>query len=166
MNGTPKKVLVATDGSPDSLLAARKAVELAHASGSELHLVHVVPVTQPYHMVGTRDFEGPSLYEEDTERAQKLLDEQVKQIEAAGGKVAEAHLRKGEPDSEVIALGEEIGAGLILVGSRGLNPLKRLPIGSVSSSIVTHAHCPVLVVRGEADLGLPGVESQERRSSR
>jgi nucleotide-binding universal stress UspA family protein len=46
----------------------------------------------------------------------------------------------------VVALAEEIGADLIVAGSRVKSPLRR-PIGSVSSSIAAHAHCPVLVVR-------------------
>ena len=149
MNGPPKKILVATDGSADSVLAARRAVELAHSFGSELYVVHVVSMTQPYHIFGEVLVEAPSLYEEDMHSAQEILDEQVRTIEEAGGKVTEAYLEKGEPDARVISLAEEIGVGLIVVGSRGQNPLKRLPIGSVSSSIVTHAHCEVLVVRGE-----------------
>ena len=164
MNDSLRKILVATDGSPDSVLAALRAVELARAFGSELHLVHVVALSPPYHMVGARDFEGPSLYEEDTEWARELLDEQVGRIEEAGGKVAEAHLRRGEPDAELVSLAEEMGADLIVVGSRGSNPLKRLPIGSVSSSVVTHAHCPVLVARTEEKETGHEVREQERRS--
>ena len=145
MSDLPTKILVATDGSPSAILAARRAAEMARAFGSELHLVHVVPVTQPYHLIGA-DAEGPSMYEEDVQWARELLDSQVKRVEEAGGKVAKAHLREGEPDAEVVALGEEIGASMIVVGSRGLSPLRH-PIGSVSSSIAAHAHCPVLVVR-------------------
>jgi nucleotide-binding universal stress UspA family protein len=77
-----------------------------------------------------------------------LLEGKVRRIEEAGGKVAKVYLRTGEPDAEVVSLGEDIGTDLIVVGSRGLSPLRR-PIGSVSSSIAAHAHCPVLVVRGE-----------------
>jgi nucleotide-binding universal stress UspA family protein len=146
MNDLPTKILVATDGSPDSALAARKAAEMAGAFEAELHLVHVVPVTEPYHLFAEDD-EGPSLYEEDTQEARKLLDKQTRMIEEAGGKVAKAYLRVGEPDAEVISLGEEIGASMIVAGSRGGGRLRR-PIGSVSSSIAAHAHCPVLVVRG------------------
>jgi nucleotide-binding universal stress UspA family protein len=40
-------------------------------------------------------------------------------------------------------------AGLIVIGSRGLGPLRRALMGSVSDSVVRHAHCPVLVVRHE-----------------
>ncbi|HET7270585.1 MAG TPA: universal stress protein [Rubrobacter sp.] len=146
MNGNPKKILVATDGSRDSVSAARRAVGLAKAFDAELFLVHVVPVSVPYHMSGDDFDEGPSIYEEDAERAQRILDEQVKEINEAGGEVAKAYLKVGEPDAEVVTLAEDIEADLVVAGSRGKSPLRR-PIGSVSSSIAAHAHCPVLVVR-------------------
>jgi nucleotide-binding universal stress UspA family protein len=63
--------------------------------------------------------------------------------------VAQAHFREGRPDAEITALAEEIGAGLIVVGSRGLGGIRRTMLGSVSDSVVRHAHCPVLVVREE-----------------
>ena len=148
MSDLPTKILLATDGSASSVNAAHRAAGMAHAFSAELHVVHVMPVTQPYHLVGT-DAEGPSLYEEDKQWAQELLDGQVRKIEEEGANVAKAYLRTGEPDAEVIALGEDIGADMIVVGSRGMGRLRR-PIGSVSSSIVAHAHCPVLVVRGGA----------------
>ena len=148
MNGLPTKILVATDGSKDAAMAARRAAEMARAFGSELHMVHVVPVAQPYHLFGA-DAEGPTLYEEDKQWAQEMLDGQVRLVEESGGKVARTHLREGEPDAEVVSLGEEIGANMIVTGSRGLGRMRR-PIGSISSSIAAHAHCPVLVVRGGA----------------
>ncbi len=81
-------------------------------------------------------------------QAQEILDEQVRKIENAGGTVAEANLKmEGRPDWEIVRLSEEIGAGLIVMGSRGLGGLRRALLGSVSDSVVRHAHCPVLVVR-------------------
>ena len=53
----------------------------------------------------------------------------------------------GHPDTEIVGLAGRLGAGLIVVGSRGRGPLKRALMGSVSDSVVRHAHCPVLVVR-------------------
>jgi len=153
MNELPTKILVATDRSQNAFAAVRKAAETAHAFGAELHVVHVVPVAQPYHLFGA-DVEEPSIYEEDMQWARDLLGEQVRKIEESGVKVTKASLREGEPDAEVISLGEEIvvlseeiGAGLIVSGSRGLGGVRRALVGSVSSSIVRHAHCPVLVVR-------------------
>ncbi|TCJ16422.1 universal stress protein [Rubrobacter taiwanensis] len=143
-----EKILVATDGSRDSELAARKATALAQELGAELHVVHVVPVAPPYYLPGY-DSGSPGFYEEDFRKARDLLEEQVHKLREAGVEPAGSHLRTGEPDSEVVELAEEIGADLIVVGSRGASPLVRPLIGSVSSSIVTHAHCPVLVVRAE-----------------
>ncbi len=87
--------------------------------------------------------------EQFTQTAQKMLDEQIEKIEAAGGNVTHSHLRMGEAAQEIVDLGEEIGAGLIVVGSRGLSGMRWALIGSVSDSIVRYAHCPVLVVRKE-----------------
>jgi nucleotide-binding universal stress UspA family protein len=161
VNGNPKKILAATDGSHDAASAARRAAGMAQAFGAELYLVHVVPVSEPYHMSEAAFEDGPSLYEEDAEQARDLLGKHAELVKEAGGEVAKTYLRTGEPDAEVIAVAEEIGADLIVAGSRGKSPLRR-PIGSVSSSIAAHAHCPVLVVReSEGGLQAPILEHDE-----
>jgi nucleotide-binding universal stress UspA family protein len=147
MSDLPTKILLATDGSASSASAAHRAAGMAHAFGAELRVVHVMPVTQPYHLVGT-DAEEPSLYEEDKQWAQELLDEQVRKIEESGATVEEAHLGMGIPAGRAIVhLGEELGAGIVVAGSRGRGPMRRAVMGSVSDSVVRHAHCPVMVVR-------------------
>jgi nucleotide-binding universal stress UspA family protein len=146
MHNAIKKILVATDGSRDSALAVGKAASMVRVFGAELHVVHVVGVSQAYSLAD-EDLVDTSFYEEDFQGAQDLLEKEAKKIEEAGGSVTEIHLKTGEPDAEVVELAEEIGADLLLVGSRGRNPLGSPPIGSVSSSIATHAHCPVMVVR-------------------
>jgi nucleotide-binding universal stress UspA family protein len=50
-------------------------------------------------------------------------------------------------DENIVGLAEELGADLMVLGSRELGGMKRLLMGSVSESVVRHAHCPVLVVR-------------------
>ena len=67
--------------------------------------------------------------------------------------MAQAHLGLGAPDREIVDLAEEIGAGLIVMGSRGLGGIRRALMGSVSDSVVRHAHCPVLVVRKAKSYG-------------
>jgi nucleotide-binding universal stress UspA family protein len=84
------------------------------------------------------------------ERARATLDGLVEGIEYSGGKVAGSHLGLGRPDAEIVDHAEAIGAGLIVVGSRGFGPVRRSLVGSVSDSVVRHAHCPVMVVRGDA----------------
>ena len=68
-------------------------------------------------------------------------------IEASGGKVEGSHHASGRPDAEIVALAEEIGAGLIVMGARGVGGIRRALMGSVSESVLRHAHCPVLMVR-------------------
>jgi nucleotide-binding universal stress UspA family protein len=150
----PTKILLATDGSREAALAARSAAQIADETGSELHIVYVRPRNVPLH---PGHFVGPEVEEHWLQReqellereAQFLLDTQVEEIEAAGSSVAQTHLRVGKPDEEIVALGEELGAGLIVVGSRGRGRLRRALMGSVCDSVVRHAHCPVLVVRKE-----------------
>ena len=70
-------------------------------------------------------------------------------IEASGGAVEGSHTTEGRPDAEIVALAEQIGAGLIVMGARGIGGIRRALTGSVSDSVVRHAHCPVMVVREE-----------------
>jgi nucleotide-binding universal stress UspA family protein len=81
--------------------------------------------------------------------SRELLRKQSWRVKAAGGTVARTHLRMGQVDLEILALAEELGVGLIVMGSRGLGGVRRALMGSVSDSVVRHAHCPVLVVRQE-----------------
>jgi nucleotide-binding universal stress UspA family protein len=143
----PTRILLATDGSKEAVLAARTAVDLAERTGSELHVIHVhriLPVPYAYRGRYTEPDPEPPGGE-----ARALLNRQAKEIEHAGGKVAGTYLREGDPDVEVVAIGEEIGAGLIVIGSRGQGGVRRALMGSVSDAVVRHAHCPVLVIRRE-----------------
>jgi nucleotide-binding universal stress UspA family protein len=139
----PTRVLLATDGSPDAALAAQSAIELCERTGSEMHVVHVGEYLPTFYA---------QTEEEPTElrrTAQQLLDEQTERIRAAGGQVAQAHLRLGRPAEQIVNLSEELGIGVIVIGSRGLGALRRAVLGSVSESVVRHAHCPVFVVRAD-----------------
>jgi nucleotide-binding universal stress UspA family protein len=146
----PTKLLVATEGSEEATLAAQTAADLANKTGSELHLVYArsMPMVMGY---SAAEPLGTSAVDEEEvrERAQRFLDNQVERIKAEGGPVAQAHLMWGRPAREIAHLAEEIGAGLIVMGSRGLGGMRRALMGSVSDSVIRHAHCPVLIVRKE-----------------
>ena len=144
----PTTVLLATDGSEDAELATTTGLDLADGTGSELHIVlveeeayaYVDPSGYPY-------FPDAELEHELEQQARMRLDAEVEKMRSAGGAVAEAHLRVGAAAAEIVDLAEEIGAGLIVIGSRGQGGIRRALMGSVSDSVVRHAHCPVLVVR-------------------
>ena len=149
MSTFPSRILLATDGSEEAELASLTSVDLADATDSELHVVHVGVV--PSFLVsypGTLGYDG-KLYEQLEEESRELLRKESWRVKVAGGTVAGSHLRMEQVDLEILALAEELGAGLIVMGCRGLGGVRRALMGSVSDSVVRHAHCPVLVVRQE-----------------
>jgi nucleotide-binding universal stress UspA family protein len=157
MSAFPTKILLATDGSEEAGLALRMAVSLARSTGSELHVVHVVETTPVYHP----ERHGYHARQEIRRaEARRLLDEQAEEVKAAGGTVVQAHLGIGRPDEEIVALCEELGAGMVVMGSRGMGGVRRALMGSVSDSVVRHASCPVLVVRRQ-----DGKSTEERPAS-
>ena len=155
MSMFPTKILLATDGSEDAKLAARTAADLAEKTGSELHVVYVggegfyeTPLVDLATLEPTwiaREY--PDLLSDIERTERELLDNEVEQVEAAGGTVTQAHLSMGKAAPEIVVVAEEIDAGLIVMGSTGQGGIRRALLGSVSESVVKHAHCPVLVVR-------------------
>jgi nucleotide-binding universal stress UspA family protein len=144
----PTKILLATDGSEEARQATQAAAELSKDTGSEVHVTYVVP--SPRELRGHHTYSREvmrSVLEQAESEARSFLEAQAKQVGESGGKVAETHLRAGEPDKEIVKLSEELGAGAIVIGSRGLGAVSRALMGGVSESVVRHAHCPVLVVR-------------------
>src|SRR5829696_770744 len=125
----PTKILLATDGSSEASLALTTAADMANSTNSELHVAYVFPtaVQRPFRNRRTarpRDVQEHEL-EEALHQAQHFLDQQVDRVKKEGVSVAEAHLVRGRPDREVVHLSEEIGAGLIILGSRGLGGVRR-----------------------------------------
>ena len=140
MKWFPEKVLLATDGLESTTLAARAAVDLARGGGAELHVVHV------WHTVPSPHY-GDFIRSGLKDVGRETLDEQVRRIEEGGGTVAGAHLREGHAVEEIVGQAEETGAGLVVVGSRGMGRLGRLVLGSVSTGLAHRSPCPVLIVR-------------------
>jgi nucleotide-binding universal stress UspA family protein len=142
---SPKKILLATDGSQDAASATQAAMDLSARTSSELHVVHVWKALPPYAHPSIAVATDVAFYERE---AQNLLFEQLDGLEAAGVEVAGAHLERGPAAEKIADLAERLGAGLIVLGSRGLGTVKRLLLGSVSEGVVRLAPCPVLVMRG------------------
>jgi nucleotide-binding universal stress UspA family protein len=145
MSDFPTTILLATDGSKEAELALTTAVNLANSTDSELH---VVTVALGYPSYGIHN---PEMLEQLRKQAEAVLDEQAKKVRKAGGEVAQEHLRVSMRyrAEQIVQVAEDVGAGLIVMGSRGLGGMRRALIGSVSDSVIQHAPCPVLVVRSK-----------------
>ena len=156
MNASLNRILLATDDSAGAELAARTAIRLADLTNSELHLVYVerLPGYPSYAPISVRHLEG-ELHERAEREGLERLWELDRRVRSAGGVVAGAHLRKGEVAKEVVGLAQELEVDLIILGNRGRSALRRALMGSVSDSVVRHAHCPVVVT--------PSQETGERK---
>lgn len=117
MSVFPARILLSKDGSEDAELAMTTAVGLTKITGSELYVVTVFPGSAyVYAYYTARRLEGVERYQRG---ARMVLDAQVKKIAGLGTTVAGARLRTGDVAEEVVKLADELGAGLIAVGSRG-----------------------------------------------
>ena len=138
----PTTILLATDGSEEAQLASTTAADLAEKTDSELHVLTVGP-DYPLYGLPEHPAEFEDVLRENRRRAKEVLERQAERIEESEATVKKTHLLEGRAD-------EEIGAGLIVMGSRGHGRLRRTLLGSVSDAVVRHAHCPVTIVRGSA----------------
>jgi nucleotide-binding universal stress UspA family protein len=155
-----KPILLATDGSPTALEATEVAMQLASDSGRPLSVVSVFDVSSSsvgYGFVPAL----PDWSQVLKEHAAEVLDD-VREAAATKGLEVETMMLQGFPADEICRLAEEQNAELIVIGSHGWGPVRRLLFGSVSDSVLHHAPCPVLVVRGSArETARPAVEHEK-----
>ena len=160
MNVFPTRILLASDGSESAAHATEVAVELSKKTQSELHVLYVgeystaslYPQAADTSWVVQEDLAPLEEQGQQFEQvARQTLDAEVQQVREVGGTVAQAHLRLGTPAAEIVELAEDLEVGLVVIGSRGLGGIRRALMGSVSESVVRHAHCLVLVVRKEEE---------------
>jgi nucleotide-binding universal stress UspA family protein len=142
------KILLAVDESEYSKTAIKEVIKRPWPKGTS---VRVLTVIQPFPAVALEPWYGgrDSLGIMDRElhkRAQSLTSRTVAALKKEGIK-AESAIRQGDPRSEIVEEAETWSADLILIGSHGYTALKRFFLGSVASSVVTHAACSVEIVR-------------------
>ena len=136
-----KRILVAVDGSEHGLAAVQAATKLAAERGIQsVTLMNVIPTITS--TVGVTLLSAPP---NDVEAWEVF--QQPKALLAEAGLKAELLLAVGDQADEIVRAARDHGFDLIVVGNRGLSPVKAFLVGSVSSRIVSHAPCSVLVVR-------------------
>ena len=152
----PSRILLAIDGSEETELAIRKAVDLADTTGSELHVVFVgqlpnflMKVKDPDVVIVDRLGVDRMLYDEIERESTEILWRLTWQVKLSGGNVAGAHLRMGCVAEQIVGLAKDLEADLIVMGTRGHGGLRRAIERSISDLVVRSAHCPVMIVRTE-----------------
>jgi nucleotide-binding universal stress UspA family protein len=142
-----KVLVVGTDGSDTADRAVAAAAEMARSWGSELHIVTAVRAPRSTSAAAAT---GAPLV--DSGAGEALLDETARKIgeealrKHGEGLAAEAHSAQGNADDVILSTAVEVGADLIVVGSKGMRGARRY-LGSVPNSVAHGAHCAVLVVK-------------------
>lgn len=144
-----KNILVPYDGSEHAKKALKQAVDLAQAGEGKIYIAsvcNIVSVMSNFDQVSIAEGCLTTQLSKDLE-AQCKADLADAKAAVPEGVEAETIFEVGSPGPVLLQMADEIGADLVVMGSRGLGPLKGIFMGSVSSYLVSRAKCPVLIVK-------------------
>jgi nucleotide-binding universal stress UspA family protein len=138
------KILVPVDGSDNSYRALDAALFLSEKLGSNITVIHVME-------------DVPVLYIESQKLLSELLENYKKEKQDILSKCSEIATKKGEtiktvllqgnPASIILDFSKKEKYDIVIMGSRGMGKFKEIILGSVSSKIVHHSSCPVMLIR-------------------
>jgi nucleotide-binding universal stress UspA family protein len=146
-NPTFSRILVAVDGSELSLNAAERALDLARHFNANLYAITVTYIPESYHLK-QEDIMDKSKNRESMTDAKTWLDNFMQAAKESNVILKTELINSHRPvDYVIMEYAEQEKIDLIVMGTRGSSGLKDLLVGSVTSSVVTYAHCPVMVVK-------------------
>ena len=139
---TLTRIVATTDFSDTADVALEWAMALARQHGASLCLVHALtlPAPLPDYVPSGTDF-GQEMHQ----IALRKLDETAARVRAAGIAV-DLEVPIGVPSQSIVRIAEEEGAGLVVIGTRGLTGITHMLLGSTAERVVQRAPCPVLTV--------------------
>jgi nucleotide-binding universal stress UspA family protein len=142
-----RTIVAAVDFSETSDEAVRVACELAACHDSDLHLVHVIPdARQQAWSVEAPGLDFTALQRESVGEAERMLEQRTAALTAGLPRVFRTVLSGLPAAREIDQHAASLGADLIVVGTHGYGPVRRLVLGSVADRVVRMAPCPVLTV--------------------
>jgi nucleotide-binding universal stress UspA family protein len=142
-----RKILVPIDGSEASLKAARYAIKIAKQEKAKLLCIHALGTP-----VYITEYRSPLLLPSYYEAGKKLSEEWFTKVREIASKEAvnvntELIMEVVSVIDAIVSYASEKDVDLIVIGTRGRTGVKRFLLGSIADGVVSHAHCPVLVVR-------------------
>jgi nucleotide-binding universal stress UspA family protein len=135
------KILVAIDGSESARKAFTTSIYIASISNCKIDVIHVVSCN-----IGGDSATSLDLVEDLKTKADLILEEHKKYALEKDVK-PEFMLEIGDPAHIITEIINSKNYDLVILGTRGMNAIKELLIGSVSMKVIHHAKCPVMVVR-------------------
>jgi len=138
------KILVAVDGSDISYRALDSALFLSERLGSKITAIHVIEKVPTVYIQSQKILD--EILETYKNESQKILDE-CSSVATKKGIAIDTTLLEGNPASTILEFSQMEKYEVIIIGSRGKGHFKELILGSVSSKILHHSLCPVLLIR-------------------
>jgi nucleotide-binding universal stress UspA family protein len=157
-----RRIAVATDGSETADAALEVAIDLAKRYSADLLVLAVAPLP-PVFATPNSPIVPATIPESPLPMFREVVDRSIAQARSAGLAGVSGVCEEGVIVDRLLEQVRDHGSDLLVVGSRGLSTAQRLLLGSVSTALVTHAPCPVLVVRPPAK---PKPRSPNRARSR
>ncbi len=140
-------ILVPTDGGEGMAAVIERAVDVAAQRNARLHALSVIDsevfLTLDEQLTDAVDTELAA-------NAERAVESVTDAAEAAGVE-SDGAVRRGRPSEEILAYADEIGADLLVMGTRGVDDHERRMLGSVSQDVITETTRPTLVVPVESN---------------
>ncbi|XP_062572938.1 universal stress protein YxiE-like [Saccostrea cucullata] len=159
-----KKILIAVDGSKESIFALKEYMEKIHNEDKYAVVIHCAhySISNPEELSITRDDAQTikDILQKDEQRMLALT-EDLKRLLKENNIPGEVVRLEGKPESAIISKAEELDASLIVMGSRGLGTIRRTILGSVSEYVLHHSHIPVMVCKCESNNSTEKNESRD-----
>ena len=151
MVGAPKRILVAVDDVEITPCVLSLAGVLADAHGAELHAVHVLSPAAYSHLLSAEAAAGGGETEIRTRIEADLSEEALRWLKSLWTNTRhharlDARVPHGNPADEILRIGRELSADLIILGRYGIGRVIPAVLGSVVGSVIAGADCPVLAV--------------------
>jgi len=133
-----RKILLAVDGSEHSKRAAKHALNVASlVQGAKVEVISVIDLSK----VKTEVLHG-----ELKQKRQQALEE-IKSMFEKENVSYELKIERGDPGPTIVSYANKNEFDLVVIGSRGLNSLQEMVLGSVSHKVAKRVHCPVMIIK-------------------
>jgi nucleotide-binding universal stress UspA family protein len=138
-------IVVGTDGSQTARQAVAEAVRLAKALSAPIHVVSAFEPLRGAQITGAPEGAAKVWAPLPDSQVEGILSEAESEIRIAGVDVT-PHAVRQDPADALIHVAEEVGATMIVVGSKGMHGARRLALGNVPNKVSHQARCNVLIV--------------------
>jgi nucleotide-binding universal stress UspA family protein len=138
-------IVVGTDGSETAKQAVAEAVRLAKALGADVHVVSAFEPLRGAKIAGAPEGAARVWAPHPDDQVEGILSQATAGVRMAGVEVT-PHAVQRDPADALLQVADEVGASMIVVGSKGMHGARRLALGNVPNKVSHHANCNVLIV--------------------